>query len=454
MHKVNYRIIVDGFIDKVALSIKRHSLLKPGQRVITALSGGADSVALLVALSRLGYTCIAAHCNFRLRGEESLRDRNHAAHVASLYADEYRETAFDVNAYKKAHGVSTEMACRDLRYEWFARLSDELEGIPVAVAHHNDDNIETILLNLLRGTGITGMTGMKPQNGIIIRPMLDIPRKDIETFLTDENIEYVTDSTNLINDVKRNKLRNIIIPAIRKEFPDADKGLGTSICDLRDNAALYDEAVTHLAGRFIGNGVIDVNRIVAETNNPVTLLYEIIKPYGFNHTHASDITSAVTSDKTVSGRQFFSDKNAALINRGKLHITPLSESRSEEEFKINLTAKEAYPFGLTVDEIPVEGIRFDRNGKSLYIDPAALDGNPDFVMRHWREGDRIEPFGMKGSRLVSDIFSDAKLSLDDKRKVWLLTRNDTVLWVVGLRTSRHFAVDMSGGGNAIRLTMP
>jgi len=429
-------------------------LLEPEQRVIIALSGGADSVALLVALSRLGYKCVAAHCNFGLRGEESLRDRDHAAHMASLYADEYREIAFDVSAYKKAHGVSTEMACRDLRYEWFARLSDELGAIPVAVAHHSDDNIETVLLNLLRGTGITGMTGMKPKNGIIIRPMLDIARKDIETFLAAENIPYVTDSTNLINDVKRNKLRNIIIPALRNEFPDADKGFDTSISDLRDNASLYNEAVTRMAESFIDNNVIDIKRIVTETANPVTLLYEIIKPYGFNHTHASDMTTAVISDNTASGRQFFSGENMALINRGKLHITTLSEAPNEEEYRIKIAAGKTYSFGLTIATMPVESIRFDRNGKSLYLAPEVLEGNPDFAMRHWREGDRIEPFGMKGSRLVSDIFSDAKLSLDEKRKVWLLTRNDTVLWVVGHRTSRHFAVDTSRRDNAICLTMP
>ena len=446
---------MEGFIDKVAQSINKHGLLKPGQRVITTLSGGADSVALLVALSRLGYKCIAAHCNFGLRGEESVRDRDHAAYTASLYASEYREIEFDVDTYKKVHGISTEMACRDLRYEWFARLSDEFGGIPVAVAHHSDDNIETVLLNLLRGTGITGMTGMKSQNGIIIRPMLDIRRNEIVTFLKNENISYVTDSTNLINDVKRNRLRNIIIPAIRNEFPDADKGFDTSISDLRDNASLYEEAVTRLAKNFIDNDVIDVKRMVAETDNPITLLYEIIKPYGFNHTHASDITATVTSDKTVSGRQFFNDKSMALINRGKLHIIPISEKNSEEEFKIDLAAGKEYPYGLTIAEIPVEQISFDRNGKSLYLAPKVLEGNPEFVMRRWREGDRIEPFGMKGSPLVSDIFSDAKLSLDDKRKVWLLTRDDIILWVVGYRTSRHFAVDLSrGGGKAIRLTMP
>ncbi len=145
----------------------------------------------------------------------------------------------------------------------------------------------------------------------------------------------------------------------------------------------------------------------------------------------------------------------ALINRGKLHIIPISEKNSEEEFKIDLAAGKEYPYGLTIAEIPVEQISFDRNGKSLYLAPKVLEGNPEFVMRRWREGDRIEPFGMKGSRLVSDIFSDAKLSLDDKRKVWLLTRDDIILWVVGYRTSRHFAVDLSrGGGKAIRLTMP
>lgn len=430
---------MNDFIGKVNDCISHHNLLTPSSRVIVALSGGADSVALLVALHDLGYDCIAAHCDFHLRGEESERDRRYAESVAAEYASCYREIHFDVDSYKKSHGVSTEMACRDLRYDWFRTLSEEYVGISVAVAHHNDDNIETMLLNLLRGTGITGLTGMKYRNGIFLRPMLDCRRKEIERFLEERQIGFMTDSTNLISDVKRNKLRNIILPALRDEFPDADKGLSTTLHNMCDTASLLESLVEKVSSQYINESVIDIDRIITEAEEAPTLLYEILKQYGFNATHVSDIISAQRSS-TRSGKRFFSLSHAATLSRGKLYIREIKTIDSDIEIKIDLSAPATLPEWLEIEHIGRDQFKPDRTGNTLYLDPSALEGNPEFMLRHRRDGDRINPFGMKGSRLISDIFSDAKLNDDSKDATWLLTRNGVILWIVGMRASSHFAV--------------
>ena len=197
---------------RIEAYIAREKLLVPGSRVVVGLSGGADSVALLAILARLGYDCVACHCNFMLRGEESVRDRNHAQRIARELHATFVETTFDTTAYAQAQGISIEMAARELRYAWFEQMRIEHQAQAIAVAHHRDDNTETVLLNLTRGTGLAGLTGMSPRNGHIVRPLLCASRDEIVEYLAHEQLDYVTDSTNLSNDYTRNKIRNEIIP--------------------------------------------------------------------------------------------------------------------------------------------------------------------------------------------------------------------------------------------------
>lgn len=432
---------MDEFFLKVERNIASESLIKSSvddaPDVIVALSGGADSVALLVALNVLGYKCVAAHCNFHLRGEESDRDTDFAQSISKIYAVNFRCVHFDVENYKKNHGVSTEMACRELRYDWFRELSGEYGGIPVAVAHHRDDNEETLFLNLLRGTGITGLCGMRFRNDIFIRPLLNLGRREIEDFLQRRGISFVTDSTNLENDVKRNRLRNIILPALREQFPDADAGITRTMSDLSRNRSLYMEAVAAMGAHYLdAQGRIDVASIVGEVQNSAMLIYELIRDRGFSFLQAADIVRF----PQVSGRRFYSRGYQALLDRGTLIISSDEEIPDEiVTFKIERSG-DGVPEPMLVKFINRGDMRPDRSGNTLYLDASLLDENPVFTLRGWRSGDRIQPFGMKGSRLVSDIMSDAKLSLDDKKRVRILEVNGKVLWVVGLRTSRHYPV--------------
>ncbi|MDE7443098.1 MAG: tRNA lysidine(34) synthetase TilS, partial [Muribaculaceae bacterium] len=186
------------FEHKIKQLIDSEGLLPDGGKVIVGLSGGADSVALLSALRALNYRCVAAHCNFSLRGKEADRDQHHAQTIAMQLDAEWRTVKFDTKSYMQANGVSAEMACRELRYEWFNRLLEDAEAEAIAVAHHRDDNVETFLLNLLRGAGIHGLRGMKPRNGHVIRPMLNCTRAEVTNYLSTKGLTFVTDSTNLV----------------------------------------------------------------------------------------------------------------------------------------------------------------------------------------------------------------------------------------------------------------
>lgn len=217
---------MNAFEEKTLRYIHRHMPAVANGKILAAVSGGADSVALLRVLAALGCNCIAAHCNFHLRGDEADRDE---AFVRKLCHDidiELRCTDFDVEAYKKSHGVSTEMACRELRYDWFERQRAALGCSVIAVAHHRDDNIETFFLNLVRGSGITGLAGIKPCNGKIVRPLLGSSRDEIINYLKTLGQDYVTDSTNLENDYARNKIRNVMLPEISRLFPSAMAEIG------------------------------------------------------------------------------------------------------------------------------------------------------------------------------------------------------------------------------------
>ncbi len=433
---------MSDFLATIKKALARIKQLSESKRVIVALSGGADSVALLCALRELGYECTAAHCDFHLRGDESERDRQHARTVSEMLGADYEEIHFDVEEYRRLHSSSVEMACRDLRYEWFHTLSKSLGNIPVAVAHHREDNAETMFLNLFRGTGISGLTGMKLVNGIIVRPMLDTSRKEIEEYLEERGIGYVTDSSNLHNDVKRNRIRNLIMPVIQKQFPDSSQGLSSTMDNLARTESLYRELIDQKRQLYISDRglTVDINLLLKESREPATLLFELIRDKGFNFTQASNIISSAEG-QTASGKIFKSDGSTAMLDHGLLRFS-CAESLpvGNESYLIDLSNEGCKQPGITVTHIGSDNLAFDRTGMSLYLDSSVLEGSPEFEVRHWHEGDRISPFGMKGTRLVSDIFSDAKLSVEEKRHVWILTRNGLILWVVGLRSSRHFAV--------------
>lgn len=405
-----------------------HALLPPqGNPVAVGLSGGADSVALLRVLVSLGVKVEAYHCNFHLRGAESDRDEQFCRDLCRQMGIPLAIRHFDVAARMAGTCESVEMACRELRYGWWRS-----SGVgTLAVAHHADDNAETLLLNLMRGTGLRGLKGMLPRNGHIIRPLLCVGREEILEYLKSIGQDYVTDSTNAACEYRRNRIRNRLLPAFEELFPGSMEGIKRTVRSLWGNFAIYEDAVGRLRGKYIAadSGDILVDRIKAEEADPASVLYELLSPEGFNIDQCRDMLNPA---ETLSGRRF----GNRIMEHGVLSIIP-------QETAAHPVTLDASPFSLTeIDREEFKAIIGSGNaGRDvMFMDASVLDGNPEFMLRPWREGDRLAPFGMKGTRLVSDIYSDAKIGVARRNRYPLLMLGDKILWVCGLRASRHYAV--------------
>lgn len=431
------------FGKKVRDFIEGNHLVGKTDRIVVGLSGGADSVALLRVLRELDYDCVAAHCNFHLRGEESMRDERFCRDLCAGLGIEFIMQDFDVAQSRELTGESVEMACRRLRYDWWDSLLRKGVGQVLAVGHHREDNVETFFLNLLRGSGLAGLKAMMPRNVNTIRPLLDCTKAEIIDYLDSQGVKFVTDSSNLSNDYKRNRLRNIVIPELEKVFPGVAETISASISHLRDNYALYTDYTDELRSKYMNaDGSIDLSRLVTTEKNSRMVLFELLPKVGMNMTQVDNILATINDNGAcpVSGRTFRTPAITYLLDRGKL--IPMDDA-GDDDFceKVNLFSAPFSARRLNLDEF--EFMRKERrlNPHALYLDSRVLDGEPEFELRSWRKGDRLEPFGMKGSKLVSDLLSDAKYSLQQKRSVRLLTHNGQVLWVINLRTSRNFAVD-------------
>lgn len=316
------------FIRKVSQFIEEKHLFGSGDKVLVALSGGADSVALLRVLLRLGYACEAAHCNFHLRGEESVRDERFVRALTERLGVPLHVIHFDTNAYAASHNVSVEMAARELRYDWFAKLRQECGAKVVAVAHHRDDSVETFLLNLVRGTGINGLQGIRPVNGEVVRPLLCVSRAEILDYLSSLGQDYVTDSTNLQDEFVRNKLRLNVIPMLETINPSVSETIAETARRLADVAQVYQEAIQAARKRVMPDGeTIDIPVLCREPGAQ-NLLFELLYPLGFNAAQVSDVFRALHGE---SGRMFHSREWTLLIDRDRLIRRPLEEVEPQPE---------------------------------------------------------------------------------------------------------------------------
>lgn len=428
----------EQFFNRVKKFIDSDSLVDASLPVLVALSGGADSVALLRVLLKLGYECRAAHCNFHLRGDESNRDELFVTEFCNKIGVSLYVKHFDVPTYMTERGVSMEMACRELRYEWFEQLRQELGCGCIAVAHHNDDNIETFFLNALRGTGIAGLTGMKSRNGVVVRPLLGVSRVEILDWLDEIGQDFVVDSTNLENEAKRNRLRNIVLPAIYEEFDGAKDALLTTIENMRQCNELYRESIgvmRNIVSDCEGDSLVIDLEILNSFTNRQMLLYEILKPMGFNYEQCADMLSSAV------GRHFMSSSHKAMINRTTIDVLP-QHSRDENVHVVNLE-NDAIEKPISLEINRVENMPFSPSlvdGKDSVAFNNEIFKCSEVLLRHWHDGDRFRPFGMNGSKLISDLFTDLKLSEKEKNETWLLEADGEILWVIGYRAAHAFKV--------------
>ncbi len=426
-------------LSKVQKYIESQNLLSPNSRLIVGLSGGADSVGLLYVLNRLGYECIAAHCNFHLRGDESLRDELFAKTFADSLDVPFRKIDFETEMHAFSYGISIEMAARDLRYGWFEKLRIEFDAEAILVAHHQNDTVETFLLNLIRGTGIHGLTGIKPKSEHIVRPFLCLTREEILEYILQENLSYVTDSSNLQDNYARNKIRLNILPEMQHINPSVGDSILRAIRNLQQVTIVYDADIK-TAGEQVYDkekGCISIQELQAYIE-PEVLLYEILKPLGFNAVVVGEIMQSLNGQP---GKEFHSQEFKLIKDRDVLLIVPKQNAEEEDYYEIGEGDSVVihHPIRLMLDFVEnTPEFEIIKDKKIAYFDVQQLKF--PLVLRKWKHGDWFVPFGMKGSRKLSDYFSDKKFSKIDKEQAWLLCSGENIIWIAGERTDNRYRV--------------
>lgn len=412
------------FARKVSQFIEEKHLFGRGDKVLVALSGGADSVALLRVLLQLGYACEAAHCNFHLRGEESVRDERFVRDLAERLGVPLQVTHFDTKAYAASRGISIEMAARELRYGWFSERLRACGAKVVAVAHHRDDSVETFLLNLVRGTGIDGLQGIRPVNGEVVRPLLCVSRAEILEYLSALGQDYVTDSTNLQDEFMRNKLRLHVIPLLETLNPSVSETIAETARRLSDVAVVYHKALEEARRRVMPDGeTIDIPALCREPGAK-NLLFELLHPMGFNAAQVDDVFRALHGEP---GRMFHSREWTLLVDRDRLVRRPAGEDteRLPELWQERMEVEP--PFAVPRD-----------NNKVVYVDAAAVQG--ELTLRKWRSGDKFIPFGMKGFKSVRNYLRDKKFSRFEKECQLVVCDGERVVWLVNERVDNRYRV--------------
>ena len=414
---------------KVERYINKYKLLNPNELYIVALSGGADSVALLLLLKNAGFNVHAAHCNFRLRGAESDRDEVFCVELCHRLGVELHRVHFDTREYAELHKVSIEMSARELRYKWFEQLREDIGAAGICVAHHRDDSVETVILNMVRGTGVHGLVGIRPRNGYILRPLLCVSRDEIEGFLTSCGQKYITDSTNLEDEATRNKVRHHIIPELQQLNGKALE----NIQRMTERMAAVEELLDAYKAQTIVRKEDGIAIRKLDVLNDY-LLYGLLADYGFNSAQASQICDSMRADSV--GSVFSSADYDLLVDRECLLVEPHLEPM--KPFVIPETGT------YILDE--KHKIRVESGAFEVSKDPlvATLDASKvhfPLTVRRAEEGDWMVPFGMSGRKLLSDMMTDLKKSIFDKRKQIVVTDNQgVIIWAVGLRVSQNVAI--------------
>lgn len=411
---------------KVERYIEKYKLLKSSELYLVALSGGADSVALLLLLKNAHFNVHAAHCNFHLRGEESDRDEAFCVELCQRLGVELHRAHFDTREYAELHKVSIEMAARELRYKWFEQLREDIGAAGICVAHHRDDSVETVLLNLVRGTGLRGLTGIQPRNGNILRPLLCVSRAEIEAFLAEKGQKYVTDSTNLKADVQRNIVRLEVLPLLRKLNPAVAENIQRTAEYLSEAQQVLNVAIA----RFNDSNILNLRDIETYCSSEY-LTFEWLKKYGFIGDQVRQILDADCGGMVHSEQGY-----DVLKDRGRLIVEPTLDPFNP----MRIPEEGTYVLG--------ENMRLSVRKKPVYVSKepniATLDAAKvrfPLTVRRVEEGDWMQPYGMKGRKLLSDLMTDLKMTVFEKRRQLVVVDSQgAIVWAVGLRVSDFVAV--------------
>ena len=431
-------------IHKVQTYIETNHLLNFDRPVIVGFSGGGDSVSLLYILNRLGYKCVAAHCNFHLRGDES----DHEEDFCIKFADDHNilleKVDFDTKSFAAEQHISIEMAARELRYDWFEAIRVKYDAQAIAVAHHRDDSNETMLLNLIRGTGIRGLCGIRKKSGHVIRPLLCVGRNDLVQFLKENNLPFVTDSSNLSDEYTRNFIRLRLLPLMEEVNPSVGLALARTANHLLDTESIFIQSIEQAKKTLIQKTDNDEFRIlINEIINqpaPKTILYELISPFGFTREISDDIFHALNSEP---GKKFKAPSSCFKLQKDRDCLIIFKQHKNlQEKYRVeeNNADRDNLPVLITINKV--------ENDKSFKIDKSPTTATFDYdkikfplFLRKWQPGDWFIPFGMNGRKKISDYFSDHKFSIPEKEKTWILCCGEDIIWILGKRTDNRYRIN-------------
>ena len=418
------------------------NLFNQKDKLLVAVSGGIDSVVLCELCHQAGYSFIIAHCNFQLRGEESTRDEKFVRSLGVKYNVEVLVRHFDTEKYAAHNKVSVQVAARELRYQWFEELiKKEHKASYLITAHHADDNMETVMMNFFRGTGLHGLTGIPETTDYIRRPLLVFTKEEIRTFASQQQLQHVEDSSNQSSKYTRNLFRNEIIPMIEKVYPEVKTNLQDNIERFKEIERLYKLSTGKLIDKLCrtkGNEIhIPIKQLLALNNK--AFIYEIISRYGFSEKQVEEVVKLADSE---SGRYIQSPASSYRIIKHR-HWFIISSVRDEGAETIVIDEKDTvihYADGnLELRTIPIGKLNIKADAAFAYLDKSGIQF--PLLLRKWKQGDYFYPLGMKKKKKLSRFFIDQKLSKTAKEKQWVIEMNKKIIWVVGMRIDERFKVN-------------
>jgi len=422
-------------LQELAKHIDKHFSFLKGKKLLIAISGGVDSVVLTHLLHQLKFDISLAHCNFQLRSEESDKDEEFVKNLGKKLNLNTYTIRFNTNEYAVNNKLSTQLAARELRYSWFEKLSNEHSFSHLLTAHHADDNLETFLINLSRGTGLEGLTGIPPINGSIVRPLLVFSREEILNYAKQNNIEWREDESNSETKYLRNKIRHQVTPILKELNASVLKNFNKTIDHLKESQQIIDDKIEEVAHEIIAKEgdllKINIEKLL-KLPNPKPYLYQLLKPYEFKEWN--DVYNLIYAQ---SGKQILTKNYTLLKDRDFLLLLRTSEKSSNEEevYTIREENKEiTAPIRLLLKRVQK---KTDTDQKSIYVDNELL--SYPLKLRRWNSGDFFYPAGMLGKKKISKYFKDEKISIINKNKIWLLcSSKNEIIWIIGKRQDRRF----------------
>lgn len=425
---------------KISQFIEKELKLASNTKLVLGVSGGVDSVVMTHILNDLGYNCIIAHCNFHLRGEESNRDENVVFNFGHELNLKVEKIDFDTKTYAKQNKLSIEMAARELRYRWFEEIRQKHQAQYIAVAHHTDDSVETLLMNLIRGTGLRGLKGIEVVNDKIIRPMLCCTRSEIEQYASNNQLKYIFDSSNAETDFVRNKIRLEIVPKLAEINPAIKQTLAETAERLLGTWRVFEQSIEKIKQEITHTKenklYIDIEKLKQQADIQ-TVLFEILQPYQF---HSDTIIQLTESLNSTSGLQFQSVEYVLIKDRKFL---VLSNRKSAENIEIQIseeTTEIEKPLSLQIKTFEKQStFSVSKLPHLIQLDLDKIKF--PLTLRKWRTGDFFYPFGMNNSKKVSDFLIDTKVNILDKQDIWVLTSEGKIAWIVGMRTDNRFKIN-------------